>query len=492
MVHPNRSIISVENIVETPPATDKYQALKDGLLNHYSVSQDVQFKKLVSGLELGHKRPSELLTEMAKIGGNQLTENFSRTIWTDRLAGNENNVADALSRMDALRFPTVIEFNELAAAQEADDELKDILKNNQISLKFQKLTYYYMEQSIKVVGPIALISTIHQPAVTFLFRAVIVMFWAECLLHKIMSIKNKSPVDTSEDLAGFVTFVNYLYICSTFRNIAEKYSKLFFQITNTEFGIPPKMKLMTKYAKIGTLAILIYASIGTFVYALVKYFIESVVITMPWEAALIIKSKIHHLKDQFRQVFDSNDPVLRRRRLRYCIQYHQQIISMTNILNEVNNKVAGQMSFAAALIMSTLASQLLEVYSIAAALHLFGYMLIIYLICEIGQSMQDETYNIQDAINESDWFKDPILVKDLQLVLLRCQKPIYMESVLLGAFNYSQLIITALFINGSLSAFEDIYHYYIDSLVAHCTIRDDINAVASEEISSVFVKTMMA
>lgn len=111
------TISVVEHIVENPPATDKYQALKDALLNHYSVSQEVQYKKLVSGLELGHKRPSEFLTEMTKLGGNQLNENFLRTLWTDRLP---QQVQFALAAADGL--------NNSALAQLAD-KVMEIQRN---------------------------------------------------------------------------------------------------------------------------------------------------------------------------------------------------------------------------------------------------------------------------------------------------------------------------------------------------------------------------
>lgn len=56
------------------------------------------------------------------------------------IAGLDNNVADALSRVDAIESPPVIDFQELARAQALDEELKALLLDKETSLKLQKLS----------------------------------------------------------------------------------------------------------------------------------------------------------------------------------------------------------------------------------------------------------------------------------------------------------------------------------------------------------------
>jgi hypothetical protein len=46
------------------------------------------------------------------------------------ISGKDNVVADMLSRIEEVGLPSPIDFQELAEAQENDDELKQILKNN--------------------------------------------------------------------------------------------------------------------------------------------------------------------------------------------------------------------------------------------------------------------------------------------------------------------------------------------------------------------------
>lgn len=57
------------------------------------------------------------------------------------IAGPQNEVADTFSRIDAFRLPTTIDFEELALAQEHDDELKNFLQDKESSLRLQRLTF---------------------------------------------------------------------------------------------------------------------------------------------------------------------------------------------------------------------------------------------------------------------------------------------------------------------------------------------------------------
>lgn len=66
--------------------------------------------------------------------------------------GEDNNVADAFSRINALTSPDEksvdLDWEKLALAQTSDPELQEILKNNKTSLKLQKLTFGTPGQTI--------------------------------------------------------------------------------------------------------------------------------------------------------------------------------------------------------------------------------------------------------------------------------------------------------------------------------------------------------
>lgn len=96
----NQDVLSVvEHIIAQPPASDRYKAIKAALLNHFCVSQEKQFRTLISGLELSSRRPSDLLAEMNRLGGHNMDPKFIRTLWMDRLPAH---VQVALTAADGL------------------------------------------------------------------------------------------------------------------------------------------------------------------------------------------------------------------------------------------------------------------------------------------------------------------------------------------------------------------------------------------------------
>ncbi|XP_050301306.1 uncharacterized protein LOC126739593 [Anthonomus grandis grandis] len=331
--------------------------------------------------------------------------------------------------------------------------------------------------------------------ISIIIRLISCFIWVECAIHCTMALKENLPVDISEDVVGLTGVGNSMLLCIFFEINVQGWSKLFLDITDTtKFGTPPKMTAVIQKANRYALIYFIYCNVGVMVYGLVSifdtgrcmrfneekglheicgtvtplwwpskdidpvtkiiiicyqvfsavfYIPPSAILTfVPWEAAEVIIAKIDHLKDLFKHAFNTKDPVLQRKRLRFCIQYHQDILRITGELNNAAKRVCGQLSFVAAVILSCIGTQMLKEYSIGAVIHLMGYMVAVFLVCQTGQKISDETYDIQDSVYESAWFEvNPQLAKDSQLILLRSQKPISMEAVPFGIFNYNLLII---------------------------------------------------
>ncbi|XP_059083847.1 uncharacterized protein LOC131881066 [Tigriopus californicus] len=63
------------NLLEHPPATDKYRAIKDKLTATFSLSRRERATALLNIGELGDRRPSELMDEMLALLGDE-TKNF--------------------------------------------------------------------------------------------------------------------------------------------------------------------------------------------------------------------------------------------------------------------------------------------------------------------------------------------------------------------------------------------------------------------------------
>ncbi|CAG9575298.1 unnamed protein product [Danaus chrysippus] len=73
------------DILYQPPAVDKYQAVKTRLLAAYEKSDVKNFQKLISGLELGDQKPSQLLRKMRELSSGMVTDEGLRIEWLNQL-----------------------------------------------------------------------------------------------------------------------------------------------------------------------------------------------------------------------------------------------------------------------------------------------------------------------------------------------------------------------------------------------------------------------
>lgn len=80
------SIQQVSDLLTTPPAENKYEKLKERLLQVYEESAERQFQKLVSELELGAQKPTQLLRRMKDLGRTtQVSEPTLKNLWMSRM-----------------------------------------------------------------------------------------------------------------------------------------------------------------------------------------------------------------------------------------------------------------------------------------------------------------------------------------------------------------------------------------------------------------------
>ena len=74
----------VSDIVLNPPVTDKYEIIRKRLIDNFSDSDTKRLKRLLSELELGDKRPFQLLREMQSLVVN-LYKEIIQQLWLQRL-----------------------------------------------------------------------------------------------------------------------------------------------------------------------------------------------------------------------------------------------------------------------------------------------------------------------------------------------------------------------------------------------------------------------
>lgn len=78
-------IQQIGDLLLRPPPQGKYTALKTRLLSVYEESEDQQFQRLVSGLELGDQKPTQLLRRMRELGGTYATDDALKVLWMNQL-----------------------------------------------------------------------------------------------------------------------------------------------------------------------------------------------------------------------------------------------------------------------------------------------------------------------------------------------------------------------------------------------------------------------
>ncbi|GFU27760.1 uncharacterized protein NPIL_495341 [Nephila pilipes] len=75
----------VVDILSNPPENEKYDTLKKALLNRLTDTEESRLKKLLTDLELGDKRPSDLLRQMKSLAGNSISDEIIKSLWLQRL-----------------------------------------------------------------------------------------------------------------------------------------------------------------------------------------------------------------------------------------------------------------------------------------------------------------------------------------------------------------------------------------------------------------------
>ncbi|KAL0881447.1 hypothetical protein ABMA27_001310 [Loxostege sticticalis] len=82
----------VEDIIISPPSTNKYEKLKSELIKRFSASKEKKVKQLLMHEELGDRKPSQFLRHLQNLAGPGVPEDFVRTIWTSRLPHNMQQI----------------------------------------------------------------------------------------------------------------------------------------------------------------------------------------------------------------------------------------------------------------------------------------------------------------------------------------------------------------------------------------------------------------
>ncbi|XP_049887091.1 uncharacterized protein LOC126381678 [Pectinophora gossypiella] len=100
-------IQQVSDILLKPPETKKYDALKARLLTVYEESEIRQFQKLLSEMELGDQKPSQLLRRMKDLARDKIPDETLRIMWQGHLPPSVRAVLAVSECTDLTNLATV-------------------------------------------------------------------------------------------------------------------------------------------------------------------------------------------------------------------------------------------------------------------------------------------------------------------------------------------------------------------------------------------------
>lgn len=76
----------VRDVIQSVPIISKYEHIKTALIKRFGETKEERLRMLLKGMELGDKKPSQLLIEMRGLTADMnLDENILKTIWLEAL-----------------------------------------------------------------------------------------------------------------------------------------------------------------------------------------------------------------------------------------------------------------------------------------------------------------------------------------------------------------------------------------------------------------------
>ncbi|KAK9753972.1 7tm Odorant receptor [Popillia japonica] len=127
---------------------------------------------------------------------------------------------------------------------------------------------------------------------------------------------------------------------------------------------------------------------------------------------------------------------------RFAVRYHTKVIEFMEKLEKLNRYFGSQLVLhftLTSIVISLLGFEILMVSdnkeSVMYALHLIGWLIMLYTICFYGQLLIGigDSIGIAEDAYCTPWYNSPVNIqKDIKLIMLRAQKPLTLKALNLG------------------------------------------------------------
>lgn len=141
-----KTLEGIVDLVESPPQEKQYDAIKARILDIYAKSDATRLRLLLQDMQLGDRKPSQLLNEMRNLARGDIKDEVLQNLWLQRLPLNIQqilsvsndtltnlaNIADKISEVSPYMPASVSAVNgssELEALKAELAEVKSMLKS---------------------------------------------------------------------------------------------------------------------------------------------------------------------------------------------------------------------------------------------------------------------------------------------------------------------------------------------------------------------------
>lgn len=144
----------VSDILLKPPEVKKFDTLKERLLKIYEESEIRQFQKLLSEMELGDQKPSQLLRRMRDLARDKMPDETLRIMWQGHLPSTVRGVltvsegkdldhlaaiADKVMETTATQASQVSEVQSVPSSSSSNDNSFILAEIAKLSLKIREM-----------------------------------------------------------------------------------------------------------------------------------------------------------------------------------------------------------------------------------------------------------------------------------------------------------------------------------------------------------------
>lgn len=133
------------DIITAPVNSSSYESLRNRLITMFGESEDKKLKRLLTEMDLGDMRPSQLLQKMKQLAQHKISDNALRTLWVQRLPPRMREILTVSHGSDISTLAEIADrlaeevTPQIAAVQTESELIKKIneLSNQVAELKLQ-------------------------------------------------------------------------------------------------------------------------------------------------------------------------------------------------------------------------------------------------------------------------------------------------------------------------------------------------------------------